>query len=187
MLYSPQERAETNTIFPTQTSPGGIKGMMTEPQNEQSTAALEVDVDKLFESMFDRYVESLTGSDEKLVEMQRANLEQFVQGSFISGNLTLISPDSLPRGERVTFQSLCDAYIEEGINAAITRRHEVLKTQGAQQPQHIRVHDGDVDPSMTEKFSHAVAVIKGIGASALQPLLRRHTTVSGPIQVKVTS
>lgn len=158
---------------------------------------------RFFDGMFDEYVRILndpfishtfdtkkvdndnqpifeTLDNVKIAQMKLAELHDYAKGSMISGDLQF-DAQSLPRNGLVTFDSICEAYVNDGVLKAIERREQ-------SQPDHIRVSQHDPNPKITHAFMEIIEKIKDpvhslgidvmLGKIGLGP-----TNISEPLQI----
>jgi len=109
------------------------------------------------------------GRDE-ILALKRADLSLYARGSMSSGALSFDAA-ALPKDGPITYDTICEAYVEDSISRAIDR---------ADHPSHIR--SGEIDEEANNKFVEAIkGSYENIGSAAISAIKWTASLFSGPI------
>ena len=108
---------------------------------------------------------------DEILKLKREDLTLYTKGSMNSGRLSFDAA-ALPKEGPITYDTICEAYVEDSINRAIDR---------ANHPAHIRTGEGD-DTEAGSKFVEVLKEgIKELGSAALNAVKTTASIFSGPI------
>jgi len=111
-----------------------------------------------------------TVSRDEILELKRADLSLYAKGSMSNGTLSFDAA-ALPKNGPITYDTICEAYVEDSISRAIER---------ADRPSHIRA--GEIDEEANNKFVEAIkGSYENIGSAAINALKWTASLFSGPI------
>jgi hypothetical protein len=111
-----------------------------------------------------------TISRDEILKLKRADLSLYARGSMSNGTLSFDAA-ALPKDGPVTYETICEAYVEDSINRAIER---------ANHPAHIRA--GEIDEEANNKFVEAIkGSYESIGSVAMNAIKWTASIFSGPI------
>jgi len=111
-----------------------------------------------------------TISREEILEKKMEDLHLYAKGSLSNGTIEF-DVSILPKSGPITYDTICEAYVDNGIARAIAR---------AEQPAHITIGQGDSEAD--SKFAEVLrSGIKDLGSVAIYAIKSTVAIISGPI------
>jgi len=123
---------------------------------------------------------------EDVIQSTRRDLDFYAKGTLSTGALQLNISD-FPEGSLETYDAICEAYVENGINRAIERYNQ--SQLSVEYPEHITTGEADVEAN--SKFAGVLEAgfdgFKGLGHAVVSALKNStESIISSPIFITTT-